>query len=250
MNKDTLKKSMALVLEGKTLRDKLAILTYFVFKTKKLVFPVTLVNDEGIYFCGNVPENLWVGSKFCEPFTRPFLFLQKGAFLDVGAHIGKYSILLGKKYSKNKIFSFEPVEENFVKLKKNLRFNGIENAKILSFGLSNKKGKSKLFLSSFSGSHSLVFDVGEGIEIKIDTLDNVVRTKKISKVDLIKIDVEGAEVLILEGALKTIERDKPNILFEVWNLEQFERVREILGPRGYVFKKLSKVDYFATQNSD
>jgi len=69
---------------------------------------------------------------------------------------------------------------------------------------------------------------------------------KIKKVDLIKIDVEGAESLVLNGALKTLKNSHPKIILEAWDKEHLDKVKEILKPFNYKIKKIDNFNnYFA-----
>jgi len=69
---------------------------------------------------------------------------------------------------------------------------------------------------------------------------------KIKKVNLIKIDVEGAESLVLKGALKTLKNSHPKIIFEAWDKEHLDKVKKILKPFNYKIKKMDNFNnYFA-----
>ena len=132
-------------------------------------------------------------------------------------------------------------------LKKNAKLNNLKNTTLINKALSDKKGKLKLYLAKGNlGHHSLVEKVGEKYEeVEVDTLDNILKELKISKVDLIKIDVEGAENLVLKGALKTLENSHPKIVFEAWDKNHLDKIKEVLEPLNYKIKQINKVDYFA-----
>jgi FkbM family methyltransferase len=243
-------KYFRLIFEGKTFLDKIIIfaylLIYLIFHKKVILRDLTLENKEGFYFCGKSVSSFWVASTFAEPYTRPYLNLGKGVFVDIGANIGKYSILVGKKYPQNKIIAIEPELDNLKLLHKNISLNNLDNVIICPFGAYSKEGKSKLYLSSESnGSHSLLKESDKYVLIKLKTLDRIMVDQNVSKVDLIKIDVEGAELDVLKGARKIIFRDHPKLLFEAWNFKKFKKVESFLVPFGYKIKKISDIDYFA-----
>ena len=142
----TLKKYYYLALEGKKFRDKFAIFSYLFFRPitflfgkiigkniKTLLFDVTLKNTDGIFFCGDNMFTIWCGSSFHEPKLRKYFDLKEGVFIDVGANIGKFSVIVGKKLGdKGKIISLEPEIKNFNILKKNIQLNKLNNIYLIN----------------------------------------------------------------------------------------------------------------------
>ncbi|MDP3290525.1 MAG: FkbM family methyltransferase [Sulfuricurvum sp.] len=140
-------------------------------------------------------------------------------FIDIGANFGLYSIFVGKKFKNCAIHSFEPVPETFKILSKNLKHNGLnEKNSTNNIGLADKKGK--LFFSNdkYAGNHIIVNPKKSDsvTEIDVEILDDYIINKNIDKVDFIKCDVEGAELLVLIGAKEVIEKYHPIILIEIY----------------------------------
>ncbi|MDB2265482.1 FkbM family methyltransferase [Halorubrum ezzemoulense] len=121
--------------------------------------------------------------------------LQEGdVFLDVGANIGLYSVFA--KSTGSKVIAAEPEPSNIEILRRNLtKVNG--ESQILEQALSDSNGTAHLELSESDGCHSLSDD---GIEIQTARLDTLVESGGIPTPDVVKIDVEGAESAVLEGA--------------------------------------------------
>jgi FkbM family methyltransferase len=142
---------------------------------------------------------------------------------DVGANIGWYAIQLSRIVGENtKIFCFEPVPSTHAKLARNVRLNGLEERiRIFDFGLSDKVGTVEFFLPEISGSVAASErnlhpeEQVVQLSVRLETLDDVVAREQIKRVDLIKCDVEGAELHVLRGAKRTIERDNPIIFLEM-----------------------------------
>ncbi len=145
-------------------------------------------------------------------------FNEQTNIIDIGANIGNHSVFFSKFLKYKKIYAFEPYEKNIMVLKKNLENT---NSTIYEVALSNKKGLMPLYNSDASnyGGFSLhcyppetygnsSFLVQENIEVT--TLD----TFNFSDISLIKIDVENHENEVLEGAMKTINTNKPIIILE------------------------------------
>lgn len=144
------------------------------------------------------------------------VFVKEGdVVMDVGANIGVFSIYSILKRQAKLVYAFEPVKSSFEINERNFKLNGVFN-KVYSInkGLGNSEGVFDLFISSNNiGANSLVFnqDGNKTESVSITTLDNFVETKSIQQLDFIKVDIEGAERLFLEGALNTLAKFKPKL---------------------------------------
>jgi len=136
--------------------------------------------------------------------------------VDIGGNIGYYSVVAGKKIGEmGKLFVYEPEEVNLSFLRKNLRENNI-SAVVENIALSDRSGTQTFFLTKHNkGTHSLVNNRGvkESVVVKTDTLDSSLAKHGSPKVNIIKMDIEGAEVLALDGMKETINRSDDLIIF-------------------------------------
>lgn len=138
--------------------------------------------------------------------------------VDVGSHKGEILDLFIKYAPNGKHIGFEPIPHLANSLKKNYKNSVI----IKDCGLSNKCGQKDFThvknAEAFSGFRERDYQNRqvdlETITVEICTLDQTLLEEKIEPVDLIKIDVEGAELEVLEGALKTVKSQKPLVIFE------------------------------------
>jgi len=131
-------------------------------------------------------------------------------FLDVGAQAGYYTLLASQLGAK--VYSFEPSTTNRALLEKNIKDNDYKNIKVFDVALSDVRGKAKLYKGKTCGENSL-FGQGEFEEIKTERYDSL----KLETPDMIKIDVEGAEMSVLKGMKKLLETKKPLIIIlEDW----------------------------------
>jgi len=137
--------------------------------------------------------------------------------LDVGANIGNHTVRLFSEMFDN-VFCFEPNPGVFSML--NFNVQNHPNVYCYQFALSNEDSLLKMEINNTNlGSSSIVFDNSKNmlstnlIEVESHMLDqlDIIRDKK---VDLIKVDIEGHEHAFFQGAKKTINRDRPIILFE------------------------------------
>lgn len=258
------KKYFQLIKEGARFKDKFAIFIYFIQAPihyifnkinynfdHKLIFPVTLKNKDGIFFCGDNIFSAWCGSSSYELNSRKYFNIKGGVFIDIGANIGKYTIIMGKKLKNNgQVIAIEPEPNNFEILKKNIRFNKLGNIIPLKLACSSKKEKTDLYFAKFgSGGHSLCKDskhIGKDkIKIQTKRLDNILSELNIKKINLIKIDVECAEAEVLKGATNTLKKYHPKIIFEAWSEKYLKKVEDILNPFNYKIKKIDLSNYFA-----
>jgi FkbM family methyltransferase len=141
-----------------------------------------------------------------------------GVFIDVGANIGLYTTRYAPSFPRTVAIEANPA--TFFVLKANVTMARTPNAEILCVGASNKKGKAQLKVaeSGMLGWSRLGEDAvwpTYSVDIEIDTIENIARgLRKEFRVALLKIDVEGHELEVLQGAADIINRDGPVILFE------------------------------------
>lgn len=143
--------------------------------------------------------------------------------IDIGANIGYYTLIAAEKIKEGRIYSFEPVLYNYHLLNKNINVNNYDNIKTFQKAVSDKNGESRIFLDRTNlGNHSMtknnVVDESNFIEIETITLDSFFNDlENLSEEDiLIKMDTQGAEGLIIEGAQNVLLKDNVKILMEFW----------------------------------
>jgi FkbM family methyltransferase len=141
--------------------------------------------------------------------------------IDIGCFKGEILDEILKRSPKGTHIGFEPIPVFFEALK--LKYKNKENINILNLALSDQKGTTKfnyvVNAPAYSGLKKRDYDGKEPkieeLSVNTDTLDNVVEGFNTAlKIQLIKIDVEGAEYKVFNGAIKTINQHKPIIIFE------------------------------------
>jgi FkbM family methyltransferase len=155
-------------------------------------------------------------------------------FVDVGANVGLYSMLAAQIVgSSGKVFCFEPNSENCRLIMLSIHRNAFENISVFPFALGNKIGP-VLFSTHIGSNGGLIPDTQDSLLNPSCAVMPMVRLEDMisEKVDLIKIDVEGAEGLVVEGAKQLIERYRPIVTSE-FSLEMLPRVSKMSG-RGYL----------------
>jgi FkbM family methyltransferase len=158
----------------------------------------------------------------------------RGVFIDVGAHIGRFSVLMGKK--KWKVYAFEPVKSTYNQLITNTKLNDIHTFHGFNYGLGDKPSDRQIYFSDHkTGEASLIHaeDTSNSEEVKIDAFDNLVKENFAGKDVILKIDVEGFETQVMEGIKKMLEEVRPMIILELWE-ENSKHITDYLYDLGYV----------------
>ena len=176
---------------------------------------------------------------------------------DIGANVGWYTLSLAKRYPQAHVYAFEPMRKTYTDLVDHIRMNGIINAMTFDFGFSNKEGTVDFYYyPEDSGNASLTnvsgFNNVETIQGTVWKLDRFVHENN-THPDFIKCDVEGAELLVFKGGLKTLERDKPIIfteLLRIWSAkfgyhpDEVIRLLKDIGYRCFSAKEGSLMEFF------
>lgn len=149
---------------------------------------------------------------------------QNHVIIDVGAHIGTFSVLSAIGALKGHVFGVEPCLDSFKIFEKNVIENNLKNVTCQNIAISDKNGETKLFYDIEQGNwgHSIVYSFSEQGEIvKTVTLDAFFETNAIAKCNLIKFNCEGAEFKILMNASdNTLKKIKHYIILFHNDLEK------------------------------
>jgi len=160
---------------------------------------------------------------FREYYEPELAYLEKilspgGVFVDVGANFGVYALVASKLVGETgRVLAFEPTAQSFATLQQNIALNHFSNVGAFQVALAQTVGKSWLYHARDPVGNSLGKDPlwrDEGEEVQTEALDNLLGEKGVERVDAIKIDVEGAEELVLRGAVKCLTTQSPIIIFE------------------------------------
>ena len=175
-------------------------------------------------------------------------------FIDIGAHMGFYSINLSKK--KINIYTFEPIIENFIQLEKNILVNKICNIKTYNYALSNIKKLVTMWVpdKNRTGGFAIYNKDDEALTkydmknintkvIQSDKGDNLLDIKK--SMIAIKIDVERHEEEVLHGISNLLRNNKIIIQIEIFD-ERKKKIFDLLKSNNYYLINSIKNDYYFT----
>lgn len=213
----------------------------------------------------NSHQSYWLYKNYIMDYDE-FIFIEKlskkgDVILDIGANVGVYSIWFDKCINgEGKIFAFEPDLNNFQKIQYNLKLNNNPpSIKLYDSAVSNSNGYIEFF-SGLDEQSSISFATDQNlqsIKVKTVTLDDFCEQNSISEINYLKIDVEGAEYLVLEGANAMLSSQSIRIIqlelndhISNFNIK-IEDVVNMMEKKGYkLYRLLDKLYPIVLENYD
>jgi FkbM family methyltransferase len=149
--------------------------------------------------------------------------------LDVGAHVGAFSISSGKALKKGLVISFEPHPDIYQLLKLNVYLNELKNVVPLNIAIADFRGKTVLSVMGDPASAYLGPDISSKrtFEVQVRTIDDVCLERGIERVDFIKIHAEGPEMAILKGARNILAENELDLVISSSRLRNSHVRKEI-----------------------
>ncbi|MBX4196783.1 FkbM family methyltransferase [Candidatus Pacearchaeota archaeon] len=159
--------------------------------------------------------------------------------VDAGAFTGDYTVFAAKRAGPHgKVLAFEPDAKNRKILAHNLNHEGLRNVIIIPKGLWNKN--TKLQFSGSDGLHSTLLAGSKETSIDVVKLDDELKKRGIRKVDVIKMDIEGAEIEAIQGSLETLKKNKVHVIIASYHIVDGKRtsyyIEDFLRKHGYQAK--------------
>lgn len=191
------------------------------------------------------------------------LLKRNSVVIDIGANIGAHTLPIAKKIdSMGKVFAIEPTRYAYSKLIKNIKLNKdladkIQADQLLLVNSNSVKKLNEVYSSwPLNKDSTLKHKVHQGVLMstegsKTQTLDSYVELNNLSKIDIIKLDVDGNEFEVLSGAIKTLQLFKPILVMELapeqyTSYLDFTKVIDLLLNLGYIFYSLNEKTKFST----
>ena len=174
--------------------------------------------------------------QFVQRLLRPGMTV-----LDIGAHHGLYTLLASKRVGRTgRVISFEPSQRECRRLAKHVRVNGCRNVRVECCALGNEGGEADLFVvdGSRDWGNSLrppsVPEPTRRVRVPLRKLDELLEERGVEQVDFIKLDAEGGELAVLQGARRLLQKaPRPAILAEI------EDTRTL--PWGYAAREITRL---------
>lgn len=141
-------------------------------------------------------------------------------FIDVGANIGYFSLLVAHRFSSAKVISFEPVADLYKKMNDNITLNSIKNIITENTAAGEVSGEREIFVSApdnlgMSSFHKPENYSGYKEKTKVVAIDEWFKSSGLSQIDIVKLDIEGSELAALKGMKEILQNFKPFLIIEI-----------------------------------
>ena len=140
--------------------------------------------------------NVWILEEYK---IRRMHLGESDTVIDIGAHIGLFTVYISQFCPKGRIYCFEPVKENYDLLSYNINLNNLENTKIFNKAVTDKSSIAKIFLSTDESAHSFFIKGSKYVEVESISLKEIFDLNHIASCNLLKLDCEGSEYMILNS---------------------------------------------------
>lgn len=166
-----------------------------------------LVDAEWEYLTGHDKEQ--ATTEFLTSYLKPGM-----NFVDVGANIGYFTLLAASLGAR--AIAYEPTPKVFERLRENIALNGFRDVTPVNAAVAEKNGRVKLYKSEEDPEANSIFGMGECMDVPAVALDEDLAIRGIREVQVLKIDAEGAEPFVLEGARNLLRSEcHPLVVIEV-----------------------------------
>lgn len=211
---------------------KLVKRPYIFLKLKNgLVFKLRSKTNDRVIF-----NQIWLTKTYT---PKDFKIKKDNIVLDIGAHIGLFSILAAKSASNGKVYAFEPAEENFKLLLENTNLNRLNNIELIKKAVAGESGVREFALSKDDpAGHAIPYEETnrQKINVQSTSLNDFLKEKDINKVDFLKMDCEGAEYEIFYSCSDETLDKIDKISMEYHNVDtgkNVSRIKSFLEEKGF-----------------
>jgi FkbM family methyltransferase len=187
------------------------------------------------WIVGAASHAYWVGTYEVDILNAFAASITQGATVyDVGANVGIYSLLAGSRTGPSgKVYAFEPLERNLEYLRRHMTLNHVQNCVIFETAVCDTEGTRRFARAAQDFSMGHFSSEGEMLVPSI-TLDNCIYGEKgLRPPSVAKIDVEGAELEVLQGASQALSEFHPKIFLEIHGTQLHSDCRAFLVAKGY-----------------
>jgi FkbM family methyltransferase len=205
------------------------------FLPARLVVPIVAGPNRGMRWrVGAFDHGCWLGSFEQEKQQRLRDRLREGmTVFDIGAHVGFYTLLMSRAVGDSgRVFAFEPWPENITDCLAHVRMNRMANVVIVPAAVGNTRGLTS-FASGESSSTGRLAQADTAVRVACLTLDDLLATERVPVPDVIKVDVEGAESQVLEGARKLLRQHATTWFVALHSLEQKRACLRLFADAGF-----------------
>jgi FkbM family methyltransferase len=175
----------------------------------------------------DVGRQIWLFKSFEPDETQFFSNVIKADDIcfDIGGNIGFFSLLMAKRAHSGKVHVFEPIPLNAAMIRANAELNSFKNIIVNNVAMGSEEGNATFSVSTDSAYSSMRatgrYSEAQSIEVPLFTLDSYARHHNIERIDVMKVDVEGAEEMVIKGGAELLQdsaRRPRVVLLELYDL--------------------------------
>ena len=234
---------------------------FFILKTPQRTRVFTIQNKTGIFEVTPLNDSMTISADYFEAHLLPWLDKprQKRVCIDIGAHMGRYSILALKHFHYDKVVAIEANPRTFTLLKKNIELNTItKKVTLVPIALGNQKGtlefesnENNLAVAHVVTSRTTLSPRNKVIQVASDRASEVLRINHVNykEIDFIKMDVEGFEYQVLDGMKEILEdmQSGSYVMIEISNPEN-RKAQDVLEHHSFSLQLTNGADYLYVKN--
>ncbi len=154
--------------------------------------------------------------------------------IDLGANLGVFATRAAQRVGPTgRVIAVEPHPDNFARLKANAERNGLTWLECVHAAAGEKEGRAELFVHDRGINHSLVRGSGSSVMVRLTSVDTLVRERGLTRLDFLKVDIEGVVPEALRGASDALRRLRPLLALERDSDAESRGLDEILTAHGY-----------------
>ncbi len=204
------------------------------------------------WIVGSATHGCWLGTYELDKQISIEQFVKPGMTVyDIGAQAGFYSLIFSRLVQPQGIvYAVEPFAENVKHLLAHIQLNRIQNLKVIQGALSNQRAIRGFGVENNNCENSILEENTGILIVPIFTLDEVVEMGRLRPPSLLKIDVEGEESQVLEGAAQTLNTYKPRVFLALHGDDQREKCFRFLWENAYEIFNLRGEPLKENSNSD
>jgi len=187
---------------------------------------------------GSSDNGCWLGSFEHDKQRLMSSMLHPGdTMFDVGANVGYYTLLGSHRVgTTGHVVAFEPLPANVRFLQRHVRLNRVQNVSLQAVAVSDHDGRAR-FAPHASNAMGKLSDAGS-VEVATVSLDSIAKAGRFPDPNLLKIDVEGAELGVLRGAAQLLDRARPAILLATHGADVHRQCCDFLRNAGYELRPI------------
>ena len=189
---------------------------------------------------GSSDNGCWLGSFEYDKQRLMSSMLHPGdTMYDVGANVGYYTLLASHSVGPTgHVIAFEPLPANVRLVQRHLRLNRVRNVEVQEVAVSERDGHAR-FAPHASNAMGKLSESGT-VEVRMVSLDSIVTSARFPDPRLLKVDVEGAELGVLRGAARLLQRARPSILLATHGAEVHRQCCDFLRGAGYSLRPIDE----------